>query len=330
MVPSYKKSRMIPGLVVLLVVTLAYLAGCAESNGKKSGGEQVDRGKTSFPHSELSSANYYLTADDLDKFRPGRLMGDVLRDVQWRGNFKTATTHKGKSICSITYFLLPRGATNGHAGEWVLAIFIDDKFVKFVKLQPALPDEMEEYYDRKYKRSRLRLKPIKVGDCRFLIRAVESAPIDIVDLEKEISERPKVPSHIDPGLTAVVLLLKPALDAKRDKEVKKNAALRDQFNAVRLKIGMTESEVESVLKAKPLESGKVEAGSYEIYGSNESLDISRIHFSNILVVFKEGKVTAIYRVHAGYQWRRKLGELFIDLPVRHEGAGTKVKKGLGS
>ena len=38
------------------------------------------------------------------------------------------------------------------------------------------------------------------------------------------------------------------------------AELRDQFNAARLKIGMTEMEVESVLKAKPIEAGEVEAG----------------------------------------------------------------------
>jgi hypothetical protein len=107
-----------------------------------------------------------------------------------------------------------------------------------------------------------------------------------------------------------------------EKDYLRNAELRDQFNAARLNIGMTESEVQAALKAKPLESGKVEAGDYRIYGSNESVgDISSIsgtfrHFSNILVVFREGKAVAISSTPAGYDWRRKLGEATTDLPKR--------------
>lgn len=311
---SCLNKSIIPRVALLLPLMFMCLAGCAKPNGEKPINECPANGEKSFTHSKYNSANYYLTARDIDEFRPGKLMGDVLVTIQWRGNFETSTTYKGKSVCSIMYFLLPRGATNVDAGEWLWAIFIDDKFVKFVRSPPALPDEMEEYYDRAYERNRCRLKPISMGDCRFLIRAVESAPINIVDLVKEISDSPETPSGIDPGLTAVYLALKPALDKKRNKEVKINVGLRDQFNAARLKIGMTVAEVESILKAKPLESGKVEAGNYKIYGSNESFDIGYIlHFSNILVVFKEGKASTIYNVPAGYEWRQKLGKLFIDL-----------------
>ena len=49
----------------------------------------------------------------------------------------------------------------------------------------------------------------------------------------------------------------------------------------RLNVGMTESEVEAVVKAKPIESGNVEAGVYRIYGSNESFNIDpSLHFEH--------------------------------------------------
>jgi hypothetical protein len=71
--------------------------------------------------------------------------------------------------------------------------------------------------------------------------------------------------------------------------------LRDQFNAARLKIGMTESDVESVLKAKPIETGDVEAGSFKIFGSTESFDIRPdLHYANVLAVFKDGKLIGVY------------------------------------
>jgi hypothetical protein len=77
---------------------------------------------------------------------------------------------------------------------------------------------------------------------------------------------------------------------------------------------MTESEVESVLKAKPLESGKVDAGSYRIYGSNKSFKMKDLHFANILVVFRDGKVSVIGGADAGDAWRQELAWEFVDLP----------------
>ncbi len=80
---------------------------------------------------------------------------------------------------------------------------------------------------------------------------------------------------------------------------------------------MTESEVESVLRAKPIKEGKVEAGLYKLYGSNELLNVLGYeHYSNILILFREGKVSGIY---SGYtvsgpdQWPQR--ESFIDLPL---------------
>ncbi len=316
MISSCKKRRIILGQTALLALMFTCLAGCSEPNDKKSGGEQVDRGKTSSLNTELTSAHNCLDVGELEKFRPGRPKRDILKDIQWRGHFLMASTYKGKSVCAIAYKVLSDDPSSGEEVVW--AIFVDDKFVKFVSWQSG---DMEVVVDDNGSR-RSRPKPIKVGNISWLIRQVNREPITIADLEKEVKAlTPPPPSRIDPGLTAAYLLLKAMGAAPKPAtkdDYKKNAELRDQFNAARLKIGLTEAEVESVLKAKPLESGKVEAGSYEIYGSNKTFDINHsIRFSNMLVVFKEGKVSVIYDVRAGSAWRRKLGERFIDLPVRH-------------
>jgi len=222
---------------------------------------------------ELLSSNYLLGPEDYEKFRPGRSKVDLLNAVQWRGNFQMATEYKGDIVSAIDYGFLGGYLSKRGYGLW--AIFVDDKFVKFVQW-PEWDDDHG-----------------KVGDFRRLIRAVESEPASISDLDKE-AKAAKVPSQIDPGLTAAWLLLKGGIQARRKKVLKRNAELRDQFNASRLMIGMTELEVESVLRAKPIKAGEVEAGSFKIYGSTESLDITNDHYSNILVVFKDGKVSGVY------------------------------------
>lgn len=79
---------------------------------------------------------------------------------------------------------------------------------------------------------------------------------------------------------------------------------------------MTDPEVEATLKAKPIDSGEVEAGSFKIYGSTERFDIAYDHYSNILVLLKEGRVIGIYSgelVHGGAR-RNELRQWFSDLP----------------
>ncbi len=302
-----RRHMLLRPFLVALVSTC--LAGCAEP-GDKSGGERVDPGKASNLHTEPSSAHYCLDAGDIEKFRPERSKNDILKDVQWRGDFEEASEYKGKSALAISYGLF--GGPYRDGGRAVWAIFVGDRFKKFVRWPEW---DREEVVDNNGKR-RSRAKPIKVGDFCRLIRAVESKPVNVAGLKKEVRAGAAPPKQTDMGLTAAYLALEPALSAKRNKEFKKNAVLRDQYNASRLRIGMTESEVESVLRAKAIESGRVDAGSYKIYGSSESFDVDyMLHFSNILVIFKEGKVIGIYRAPAGYEWRRRLGELFSDLPA---------------
>jgi hypothetical protein len=233
---------------------------------------------------------------DYDKFSPGKLQTEVLNDIQWRGNFEFAADFDGKNATAISYDLF--GGPFRDNGTSVLAVFVDGKFIKFVHW----PE-----YDPK----------IKIGDFSILKQVVESDPVSIADLEKEKAEKPKTPERIDPGLTATWLLYRKGLEATRAPMLRRNAVLRDQFNAARLKIGMRATDVEAVFNAKPIRSGIVEGGSFQIYGSTESFDVlSDLHYSNVLVVLRDDKVTGIYSgglVPGGYR-HQEMQQWFIDLP----------------
>ncbi len=271
--------------------------------------------------SALDSASWYLTAGDLDKFQPGRAMDELLDDVQWRGHLYMTAKPRGQSVSWLTYELLS-GDPNEENGVWVGAIFVDGKFVKFVNQPPRLPEDEEVAVTSRGQPWR-RPKPLKAGDTRFLVRAMDSEAVSIADLKQEVeSKGPPPKQRVDPGLTAAFLVLK-AMGAvpgpsppATDQDFERNAALRDQFNAARLRVGMTEAEVEAVLHDQPLEAGEVDAGHYQIYGSYEAFNIKMwLHFSNILVIFREGKAIAISNVSAGNDWRLKLGQATADLPA---------------
>jgi hypothetical protein len=285
MLSACKRHPIILGISVLLILMVGWLIWPAPIQEKA-----LDPRRP--------SATYLLEPEDYDKFRPGRPKVDVLEDVRWRGNLEMATEYKGKSASAISYGICGSPLTGG--GEIVWAIFVGEKFEKFVRW----PEWGEG--------------PIKVGDFGRLIRAIESDPVSIRNLEEAIKAEPRAPSQTgDPGLGIVLLRYRGKLEAARKKALARNTELRDQFNASRLKMGMTESEVESVLRAKPIKEGKVEAGPYKVYGSNELLGVLPYeHYSNILILFRDGKVSGIY---SGYtmsspdQWPQR--ESFIDLPL---------------
>jgi hypothetical protein len=106
--------------------------------------------------------------------------------------------------------------------------------------------------------------------------------------------------------------------AAHRRDLKRNAALRDRFNASRLKLGMSVSEVESVLAAKPIEAGAIKSGFFQLYGSTQSLDVMpALHYSNILVVFRQDKVSGIYSgsmAPGGKHGIERMHTFFVDLP----------------
>lgn len=280
---------------LLWPMILTCLVGCADANGRKPNGQRravVNDGKQA--KSEQLSANYLLGPEDYAIFRPGRLKKDILNDLQWWGNFLGTTQYEGKTVSAICYGLF--GGPMSKQGIAVWAIFVDDKFEKFVR-QPEW--EM----------------PRKIGEYRRLIRAAKSKPVTIADLEREQEAKPPPRSGFDPGLTAVLLIARASIEARMKKERKKNAKLRDQFNASRLEIGMSEDEVASVFQMKPLEMGDVEAGSFKIYGSTEYVEtVSYLSYANVLVVFDKGKLTGAQWVPGDKNGLQKTRDMFDDLP----------------
>ncbi len=299
---------------------LIHIGGCAESDNAHVRENNTHASNKSL-NTPMNSAHFFLGPRDIDIFRPGRSKTDILKDVQWRGDFGMSCKYEGNTIEGISYqFVLEQPSEHTDVGgEWLHAIFVDDKFVKFVRPPEPRAEDMEQipYQDTTWSRP----KPIKVGDLSRFVREFKGEPVDLVALARKIKTKPEAPSQIDPGLTiAYVLLRETVLRGTKvvatEEDFIKNAKLRDQFNASRLEIGMTEPEIEAVFKAKPLESGKVKGTthSYKIYGSSEWFSIDpALHFSNVLVLFRNGKATQIRRVAAGEGWREKLKESFVDL-----------------
>lgn len=279
--------------------------------GEKKTGKPADAKAVDAPR---DSANGYLAVADLDKFRTGRSRRDILKDLHWRGDSVEMADCNGRVICSITFDLGPDERPSEKSTIGIHAIFVNNKFVKFIRW---LPDTIDVPYQDT---TASILRPQKVGDHQWLSRAVESKPANLEDLRKEAKSKSAPPKRT--GISVCGILARLMLGQTRPPpatkdDYRKNAALRDQFNAARLDIGMTELQVESILKAKPLEQGKVDAGLYKIYGSNEAFNIDGwLHFSNVLVVFREGKATMVCGAGAGREWRRSLGEVLIDLPKR--------------
>ena len=273
---------------ILPIFMFSCLVGCASANC--SGKLQKNNKNTERINRNQKWDFFILLPADYKKFRPGRSKDDILEDIHWKGSFVEAASYKGKSITVIDFGLF--GSPFDNSGTIVWSVFVDEKFHKFVRY----PD-----WDSKWDSEKK-----KIGDHRMLIKAFKSEPVTIAELKKEMKENPP-PSSIDWGLTMVWLSLRKGVleaDAKREKSMeniyKKNSKLRDQFNASRLKIGMTENEVEKVLKAKPIQKGKVKAGTFKFYGSTETLDLnSYLLYSNILVVFEKGKVIGIYNIGGG-------------------------------
>lgn len=327
------KGRVIISAVVLMVaralvlaLTLTSLVGCGRYQGQTPGDQRAGGGDMKDLQAELPSLHGYISVADLAKFKKGRTKSDVLKDVQWRAGYVRAGKCDGEAVMAVTYTLLADPA-DLRRHETYHAIFVDGKFEKFIEW---LPDEMEEvpYRGTVWRRP----KPTKVGDCRWLIKASNSPALSIDDLRKQAKSFTAPPeSKPDVGLTIAWLLLRSKVKTRdaTAEDYKRNAALRDQFNAARLDTGMTEREVERVLKAKPLESGEFDAGSCKVYGSNESFPIDfELHFANIVVVFREGTAIAIFNFPAGSSGRHDAPKGVIDyLKQQDAAARARTKNG---
>ncbi len=267
---------------------------------------------------KVLSIHRLLGRSDYEEFRAGRSKIQILSSVQWRGNFEMGCRDNSNKIYGISFEFFSNRPTEAW-GEPAWAIFVNEKFVKFVR-----------WPKRKMKDVRVPYKggitvvsvpePIQLGNFERLTLAADNKPVTIADLVQDVKARGETPREIDPGLTIMFLLMQ-ASGVKlepSERDLKINASLRDQFNASRLDIGMTEVQVTATFHAKPICSGKWHAGSFAVYGSLKSVDlIAPLHYSNVLVLYEDGKVSGIYSgetIPGGKDSLRKLRETFVDFP----------------
>jgi len=283
----------------LVFVICTSISGCGEpKNLKPARVQAIGNGSGKSDH-DVISADYVLKDEDLSAFQKGRLKNEILDDVHGYGNLDMATLYNGKAILGIGYGIFGGPfSSDDPRGKYVWAIFIDDKFEKLIVAEAKYPK--------------------KFGDFDSLIQAIEADPINLEDMRKPVPVDQVAKPQIDLGLTAVMLALGPALFARYEIDLKRNVVLRSQFNALRLNIGMDEQTVEDTLKAEPLLKGSTAAGTFKIYGSEESLDmISPLHHAIIVTLFSDGKLTGIYSgtctVPGSDIWRQKLCEIFSDV-----------------
>ncbi|MEX0702039.1 MAG: hypothetical protein WD069_08080 [Planctomycetales bacterium] len=284
-------------------LALICVLGCTGSEPATGGGAGADAAAPQAqPEKEparLQSADYVLVPADYEKFRKGRPMEEILKDLHWWGNFAEAGEIEGKNVSAISFGLFGGPSQLPH-GMFVWAIFVDGRFEKFVRWPDSPPG-----------------LTAKVGEHPRLVQGYKAEAVTIADLEKEAKAAPAPPSSVDPGLTALGLIFGRAIEKRQLEEYKQMVVLRDQFNAARLKTGMTQKEVEEVLKSKPIESGEVKAGAFKFYGSTKSFDLNNPGYSNILTVFKDGKLTDIYSADYFGGVERGLRDartFFVDLP----------------
>jgi hypothetical protein len=240
------------------------------------------------------------------------MQSEILADIQWKGNFGRAVEHNGSHVCAIAYQLFSDNVTGQGAG-YVYAVFIDDKFAKFVRPPPPRPEDMEVVDVEGTPSSRPR--PRRLDDLSQFVRIHEADPADLAALEKEVKARPDAPSSIDPGLTIAFVLMGGLRFKATEQQHGRNAKLRDQFNAGRLQIGMSVEEVEKTLRSKAIFSGITGSDDLRVYGSNEWFNIyDTIHFTNVLVLFRDNKARLICSAPPGADWLNKLRDCFIDFP----------------
>jgi len=256
----------------------------------------------------------YILVADIDKFRPGRAKADVLQDLQWRVGGVETVMFRGHSIMMTSYTFVP-DPKDIQRHESFHAIFVDGKFEKFVRWdhETLLPGE----------------KRTKVGECSAWVQRILRSPAVSNDVIREESKSYTGLEKEEPGICYFLARLFGMSERRRAptlEERNRNALLREQLNAARLDIGMTEQEVEAVLKAKHIETGELSSGSCKIYGSKESFPILN-HFENVAVIFRDGKAIYITDVAAGEsgRWNAPKGwiEYFRDQDAAADSAADK-------
>jgi hypothetical protein len=287
-----------------MLLAIVMIAGCQEKNkdamAPKAGAESpvtpADyRALGEFPHLCLDRPSAYdiLNSGDLCHFQEGVDLSVIMEKINWRGNFEYSTIIDNEAVTGIG-FRYSVADPEGLHGPNILAIFKDYRFLKFTEY----PNPSEKSL-------------IRFSELREALAAPAVSPIELWEKYTERYKRLVESAAAEPGIEIQSMILGPMLKAFLSKsgkdsasfaDYKKNVELRDQFNASRLRLGMTSIQIMAALKCdQSLAIGQIDGMKYEIYGSTAYIDkmSSYIHFQNVMVIFNDDKATGIYGVFEG-------------------------------
>jgi hypothetical protein len=112
----------------VLPLASALAAGCSDNSGGNLA--NAENAYAAALSSELASAHYCLSTGDLEKFQLGRARKAILEDLHWRAGSVDMASCEGRTVCAITYELLPTDRKH-QQDAWVHAVFVDNQFYAF-------------------------------------------------------------------------------------------------------------------------------------------------------------------------------------------------------
>jgi hypothetical protein len=302
----------------MVLAAVASIAGCQDKNKDAIAPQANEDGPITpadyralgeFPHLCLDRPSAYdiLNPDDLRHFQEGVELTLIMEEIKWRGNFAYATIIDNKAVAALE-FRYSVADPEGLHGPNIIAIFDDYKFSKFTSCPSRSKDSLRLF-----------------SELREALAAPAVSPIDIWNEYTISYKRLAKSAASEPGIEMQSMILGPMLQAFMRKsgkdsasfvDYKRNAELRDQFNAARLRLGMTSREIKAVLKCdQPLEIGQIDGMKYEIYGSGVDFGkiSSYISYQNVLIIFDDKEAIGIYGIPGGSQGVDAMHEAYPNL-----------------
>lgn len=196
-----------------------------------------------------------------------------------------------------------------------MGIYEDGKFSRFTRWHSTPHDTLTAADGSRYSHEIAR----KTLDTSYVDSFLSAPALTNDEIKSEIAGDHHEPHKPDPELTAALLPLLSKMEKQHDEMLPQRErclALRRQFSAANAKLGSTRGELSIALKSVPLETGVVAGRAYAIYGSNEVLDLIPLEqFTNLIVIFEEGRAERVMPVMAGTKdWRGDVCKSYFDFP----------------
>ena len=148
------KKRNPTSYLIAATALLCFGGSCRNETAKPQQRVQAE-GIDAAPDSE----SYLLEVEEYAAFKVGKKKHDILSELHWKGNVEEIAEIEGKVVTAISYGLYGGPHSEDPRAAVVWAIFVDDKFDKFV--EPPQWGRM----------------PYRMGDHRRLLKAFQAAPV---------------------------------------------------------------------------------------------------------------------------------------------------------